>query len=579
MASNTELSVLQTSYEKYNKNKTPGKNKPKTPDKTPTQANSKPLPPPAHPPLSTYNPNNPPSPTPSSLGKREHGSTPNSTKAAKQAHIYRSPTPLEPINLPTGPISLDQIMQDPIDESALFGQSQVSIDWSAGDAQFARTNKINDLLTQLLSEFNGAKESNYLNQIFEDEDVAESLQNLAAFLPSYVSPNELNPISSGIAEIKKLVEQVLSRSDTANVPNPADTSINGSVHAPQFSQVTSLPPMKPPTANTPRATPPKAPSTTPYPTKTPTNPNASHHPSRLVVHFLPNGLHEGLRPDPSAIVGGINSSLDKNPACKHLRVVAASFNPQGNLILSTRSDQLAADLLNFQNKISPTITHISNNQQFILREDKKWFKLQIDGVNTSSVSIGNNTILNSADSIHMELTACNPIYANLHNSLVSKPRWLRTDEELRTTSRSSLVFALTDESLARQILKQRFLAAHGRHCSVRAFQDRPPVTQCRNCWRLDHSTHRCKEEKRCRICSGLHDEKDHPFSNPNDCPKCRLFAEMGDSMDTSNEGQCPHDMRCLNCLGNKDKEHNHPADARRCLSRLEKYGTARENER
>ena len=179
----------------------------------------------------------------------------------------------------------------------------------------------------------------------------------------------------------------------------------------------------------------------------------------------------------------------------------------------------------------------------------------------------------------MELMACNPIYANLHNALVAKPRWLRTDEELRTTSRSSLVFALTDESLAKQIIKQRFLAAHGRHCSVRAFQDRPPVTQCRNCWRLDHSTHKCKEEKRCRICSGLHDEKDHPFSNPNDCPKCRLFAEMGDSMDTSNEGQCPHDMRCLNCLGNQDKEHNHPADARRCPSRLEKYGTARENER
>ena len=442
------------------------------------------------------------------------------------------------------------------------------------------TNKINDLLTQLLGEFNSAKESNYINQIFEDENVTESLQTLAAFLSSYVSSNELIPISSGIAEIKKLVEQVLTRPDTGNTLNPADVSINGSIHAPQFSQVASLPtPTKLLTTNIPRASPPKAPPTTPYPTKTPTNPNTSHHPSRLVVHFLPNGLPEGLRPDPSAIIGGINSSLDKNPACKHLRVVTGSFNPQGNLILSTRSDQLAADLLNFQNEIYPTITHISNNLQFILREDKKWFKIQIDRVNTSSVSIGNNIILNSADSIHMELTACNPVYANLHGSLVAKPCWLCTNEKLHTTSRSSLVFALTDESLARQILKQRFLATYGRHCSVRAFQDRPHVTQCRNCWQLDHTTHWCKEEKRCRICSGLHDEKDHPFSNPNNCPKCRLFAEMGDSMDTSNEGQCPHDVRCLNCLGNKDKEHNNPADACRCPSRLEKYGTARENER
>ena len=128
-------------------------------------------------------------------------------------------------------------MQDPTDESALFGQSQASIDWSSGDAQFAHTNKINDLLTQLLNEFNGAKEANYLNRIFEDEEIAVSLQNLAAFLPSYVSPNELHPISSGIAEIKKLVELALTRPDTINVSNPANTSINGSIHAPQFSQV------------------------------------------------------------------------------------------------------------------------------------------------------------------------------------------------------------------------------------------------------------------------------------------------------------------------------------------------------
>ena len=49
-------------------------------------------------------------------------------------------------------------------------------------------------------------------------------------------------------------------------------------------------------------------------------------------------------------------------------------------------------------------------------------------------------------------------------------------------------------------------------------------------------------------------------------------------MDTTNEGQCPHDQRCHNCLGDKDKEHNHTADARRCPSRLEMYGTAQEND-
>ena len=278
-------------------------------------------------------------------------------------------------------------------------------------------------------------------------------------------------------------------------------------------------------------------------------------------------------------MNAINAALAQNQASKHLKIVAASFNNQGNLILSTRADQTAAELLKFSNTVSPAIANFSNGQEFVLREDKKWYKLQVDGINTTSMSIGNGPILNSAETIHTELAACNPLYANLHGTLVAKPRWLRTNEELHTTSRSSLVFALSDETVARQILNQKFLAAFGRHCSVRAFQDHPPVTQCRNCWRLNHNTHQCKEEKRCRRCGDTHDEANHPSADPTKCHICRVIIEMGDTMDTSNEGECPHDSRCVNCIGQDNRAHDHPADARRCPSRLEKYGTARENEK
>ncbi|KAF8159350.1 hypothetical protein B0H34DRAFT_635501, partial [Crassisporium funariophilum] len=141
--------------------------------------------------------------------------------------------------------------------------------------------------------------------------------------------------------------------------------------------------------------------------------------------------------------------------------------------------------------------------------DKKWYKVQIDGINTGSLTIGDGRVLHTAETIHSELLACNPLYAQLQDNIVAKPRWLRTDEELRTTPRSSVVFALDDETAAKQVLNLRSLAAFGRHCTLRAFQDRPPVLQCRNCWRYDHNTDRCKEDQRCRICSGLHAESEH----------------------------------------------------------------------
>ena len=67
--------------------------------------------------------------------------------------------------------------------------------------------------------------------------------------------------------------------------------------------------------------------------------------------------------------------------------------------------------------------------------------------------------------------------------------------------------------------------------------------------------------------------------DPSSCQKCCVATENGDYMDTSAEGQCLHDLKCLNCISNAIEDYHHPADARRCPIRLQKYGTARENER
>ena len=454
-------------------------------------------------------------------------------------------------------------------------------DWSEPERHFTRLSKARYLINELNEVLSAAQREKCLSFLTEDQEIKDSIAKFHALTHQENNIPQLNPIYAGIADIHRLIAQVTERIDKMAPPldtNTHDKSINGSIHATGHGP----PPRSHQASKTPQSahpTPPKAQPQAKQEPKIPQNPKTSYHPSRLVVQFSPNGIPVDKRPDPSIIVGSINDGLDTNPKSKHIRVVAASFNTQGNLILSTRSDQTAEELLKFQNSFSHVLTNISNRQEVILREDKKWFKIQVDGVNTGSLSIGNGRVMHSADTVHQELANCNPIYTTALRHIVAKPRWLRTTEELITTPKSSLVFALTDESSARQILNQKTLAAFGRHCTLRAFQDRPPVTQCRICWRLNHTTHQCKETQRCRICSGHHEEKDHPHTNPNECHKCCTAREYGDTMDTTADGHCPHDLRCINCSSNNREDCDHPADARRCPARIEKYGTARENER
>ena len=105
------------------------------------------------------------------------------------------------------------------------------------------------------------------------------------------------------------------------------------------------------------------------------------------------------------------------------------------------------------------------------------------------------------------------------------------------------------------------------------------MSQCCKCWSLDHITDRCKGELTCRLCSGPHTESEHQSPNPAGCQRCSLAQENSDHMGTSTEGACPHELKCANCCVDPKKDHDHPADSRRCPARLERYGTARDNER
>ncbi|EDR03788.1 uncharacterized protein LACBIDRAFT_331226 [Laccaria bicolor S238N-H82] len=253
-----------------------------------------------------------------------------------------------------------------------------------------------------------------------------------------------------------------------------------------------------------------------------TNPAAAHHLSRAVIRFLPDGIRDEDRMEPALIVSTINNALANSQSlkAKHIRAVTASYNNQGNLIVSTRADQLAADLLQYAELFIPLI---NQGYETSAREDKRWFKIQIDGVSTHTMTrFGPRSVI-SAETVHEELLACNVIYAQAIDNIVAPPRWMRTQEELDNTLRSSLVFAVDDEEVARGILQGKTLAAFARHCPLRAYQDRPPVKQCKNCWGWDHKAENCPNPTRCRLCADNHKEEDHP-AEP-DCRKCKALEE------------------------------------------------------
>jgi len=148
-----------------------------------------------------------------------------------------------------------------------------------------------------------------------------------------------------------------------------------------------------------------------------------------------------------------------------------------------------------------------------------------------------------AETVYQELINCNPTYALVTAHIIAPSRWMRTNEELRTTLRSSLIFAVDDEDTAKGLLQGNTLTAFTRYCPLRTYQDRPPVKQCKNCWGLDHTTLKCKEPPRCHLCAGEHKEEDHNVDQ--ECSKCKAL-EVSDDMELD-KSSCTHNLHCTNC--------------------------------
>ncbi|KAF9256532.1 hypothetical protein L218DRAFT_193374 [Marasmius fiardii PR-910] len=127
----------------------------------------------------------------------------------------------------------------------------------------------------------------------------------------------------------------------------------------------------------------------PRPAKTTTRPTEAHHPSRLVVNFLPKGIHEEDKQDPLALTESINQRLAMYELEDPPLVVATKYNKQNSsLIIHVREDQKAADLLPFREEIRRCVVGCNAAGYHVeIHGDDQWFKIQVDNVPTEDYQL------------------------------------------------------------------------------------------------------------------------------------------------------------------------------------------------
>jgi hypothetical protein len=147
---------------------------------------------------------------------------------------------------------------------------------------------------------------------------------------------------------------------------------------------------------------------------------------------------------------------------------------------------------------------------------------------------------------------------------MQKPRWMRYEEDLRTTARSSVVLAITDKNAANHLICDvKYLAAFGRNVSLRCYADKSPVIQCTRCYHYDHVADKCKNKTHCRLCNGKHMAQEHQEKCP-DCKeaKSELNAMRNEDDQLVEPPPCMHNLKCTHCPN--DQDQNHLSDHRHC---------------
>ena len=192
----------------------------------------------------------------------------------------------------------------------------------------------------------------------------------------------------------------------------------------------------------------------------------------------------------------------------------------------------------------------------MLTDDRR-YKVRINGVWTGRDGKDN---IHTPDDLLEEIERFNPVMSKV--KLIGKPRWLRTEADLRQKDYSSVVLEFAKEDDAKLVLAAGYVAMFTRFCKTVYHADRPPVLQCSKCWALRHHVSRCKKPTKCRLCAREHSEAEHREDE---------FQRMLEDMGSVHQAE-DRRMKCANCGG------DHPAMERGCPERRRYQMLAREKE-
>ena len=260
-----------------------------------------------------------------------------------------------------------------------------------------------------------------------------------------------SPISEALKSLTEEVKRIAAKVDQQQPPRnqSPNPGLSASAHNPENARAKSYADA----ATSQKTNPPMA--TNPW-SKAPTNPSKAHHPTCLAIVFDSTPPPDSRR-DEATTVQDINASLTSKGAPLDLKITAIKWNTQGNCIAFTRTDQTAAAVLPFTSELPNVIAPGHNGQ---VREDKKWFKVEIQNVRTDAYDYNGSGIY-TPQTIHQHLREVNPEYAALN--VVILPRWIRPENELTNQPYSSVVFAVDSFDQHAHFLRlAKTMAAFGR---------------------------------------------------------------------------------------------------------------------
>ena len=211
-------------------------------------------------------------------------------------------------------------------------------------------------------------------------------------------------ILEALKSLTKEINQVVAKVDQQQPPHnqPPNPGLSTSAYNPENACAKSY-------TNTATSQKTSLPMTTNPQSKALINPRKAHYPIYLPIVFNSILLLNSRR-NKATIVQNINVSLTSKGAFLDLKIIAIKWNTQENCIVFTRTNQTATVVFSFTSEL-PNVIALGYNGQ--VREDKKWFKVEIQNVKTGACNY-NSSCIYIPQIIHQHLCKVNPKYTALN---------------------------------------------------------------------------------------------------------------------------------------------------------------------